>query len=137
MLIPNKMYYIGRFQLTPQFRLQKSYQINFDKSCIQTAFLVAALLSHTLASRGVAKETMRFENDDGATMKVNMVNDVAGHMEKLLVPVVPSKRVSKTHQNPMNKNSMYILYIYIYPRNPIPSFFWVQKKKVFLKIPGF
>ena len=106
------MYYIGRFQLTPQFRLQKSYQINFDKSCIQTAFLVAALLSHTLASRGVAKETMRFENDDGATMKVNMVNDVAGHMEKLLVPVVPSKRVSKTHQNPMNKNSMYILYIY-------------------------
>lgn len=106
------MYYVGRFQLTPQFRLQKSYQINFDKSCIQTAFLVAALLSHTLASRGVAKETMRFENDDGATMKVNMVNDVAGHMEKLLVPVVPSKRVSKTHQNPMNKNSMYILYIY-------------------------
>ena len=73
---------------------------------------MAALLSHTLASRGVAKETMRFENDDGATMKVNMVNDVAGHMEKLLVPVVPSKRVSKTHQNPMNKNSMYILYIY-------------------------
>jgi hypothetical protein len=97
---------------------------------------VAALLSHTLASRGVAKETMRFENDDGATMKVNMVNDVAGHMEKLLVPVVPSKRVSKTHQNPMNKNSMYILYIYI-PSESNTFFFLGTEKIGFLKIPGF
>ena len=70
---------------------------------------------------------MRFENDDGATMKVNMVNDVAGHMEKLLVPVVPSKRVSKTHQNPMDNISMCI---YIYIPSEANTFFFLGTKNI-------